>query len=135
VTYFPDGTPYSYLGDEPGTVNVGWLDADHPFPTATPSEPFLTALARACRHGINRTRGRHRCELCPRSTNPGLSEPTTVKLGETELLVGSAELRVVGPNGVVFPTPDMVIHYVAEHSYRPPDAFEAAILQAKALPG
>lgn len=57
VAYFPDGTSYSYLGDEPGTVNIAWLDGHHPFPTGTPSKAFLAALARACRQGSSEHEG------------------------------------------------------------------------------
>lgn len=35
--YFPDLSPYAYIGVEPLTLMVDWLDAEHPFPIAEPS--------------------------------------------------------------------------------------------------
>jgi hypothetical protein len=75
VTYFPDGTPYRYLGDEPETVNIGWLDGDRPFPTATPSEPFLAALAHVCRRAVNHYVAEHRYQPPSAYEAAGLQQP------------------------------------------------------------
>ncbi len=45
-----------------------------------------------------------------------------------EFVVGSAEIRVQGPRGDRYAAPDMIIHYVEAHGYRPPDDFVAGVL-------
>ncbi len=50
------------------------------------------------------------------------------KYGGGELVLGSAEIRVFGSNGVTYAAPDMIYHYVAEHEYKPPDEFIEAVL-------
>jgi hypothetical protein len=40
-----------------------------------------------------------------------------------EFVVGGAEIRVEGATGTRYASPDMIIHYVEEHGYRPPDDF------------
>jgi hypothetical protein len=36
--------------------------------------------------------------------------------------VGGAEIRVTGRDGIRYAAPDMIIHYVEAHGYRPPRA-------------
>jgi hypothetical protein len=43
------------------------------------------------------------------------------------LTLGDAELRVVAEDGRWFVAPTLVLHYVVEHGYRPPDLFVRAI--------
>ena len=40
MTYFADGSPYSFMEThEPGPLlNVGWLSAEHPYPAGTVPE-------------------------------------------------------------------------------------------------
>ncbi|WP_157068849.1 hypothetical protein [Sandaracinus amylolyticus] len=144
MTWFEDLTPYSYFeimpigwsetgppgsrpehlfghgGDERCTysdpeVNVGWLDAAHPVPTARPSPRFVALLTTMCEsdeHRLHQTRGHHGCPFCD------LRSP-----------VASAEIRVQG-DGVVYAAPTLIAHYVAHHSYAPPQAFVDAVLRS-----
>jgi hypothetical protein len=84
-------------------------------------------LARLCRAGVNRMRGFHYCPFCDWPPEPFLPSPTTARDEEGEFGVGSAEIRVPGPSGVTFAAPDMIIHYVTDHGYRPPDEFLDAL--------
>src|SRR5438034_4414453 len=105
MTYFEDLTPYTYFHpdeEQPGTVNVGWLDSRHPFPTGETSAEFRARLLGLCRRRVKRTRGAHRCEFCK-----GRDKPHS-----------SAEIRVAG-DGRVYAAPELVYHYVAAHAYRP----------------
>ncbi len=49
--------------------------------------------------------------------------PISARDDEGEFIVGGAEIRVTGSAGVTFAAPDMIIHYVTDHGYRPPDEF------------
>jgi hypothetical protein len=115
VTFFDDLTPYTYLHPEeeqPGTVNVGWLDCWHPFPAGETSEEFRRKLQQLCRQRVKRTRGFYSCDFCKVRDKPPH---------------GSAEIRVLGDSRT-FAAPELVYHYVAAHAYKPPEEFIAAVL-------
>jgi hypothetical protein len=114
VAFFEDLTPYVYIHPEkeqPDTVNIGWLDVNHPFPTGQTSEEFRAKLGQLCRLRVNQTRGFHPCYFCKGREGPG----------------SSYEIRVTG-DGRVYAAPSLVHHYVVGHNYRPPDEFIAAVL-------
>jgi hypothetical protein len=114
MAFFEDLTPYTYLHPEeelPGTVNIGWLDKDHPFPTGPTTEEFRVRLGQLCQRRVKRTRGFHPCYFCK-----GAGRPTS-----------SSEMRVA--HGVrVYAAPSLVHHHVVAHDYRPPDELIAAVL-------
>src|SRR5262245_40234644 len=128
MTWFADLSPYTYRPDrgaEPWPdlplVNVGWLDAAQPFPTGEPPAGLVEALAAlAVTARANQSRGFHFCNLCP-----------TEELNWETHPKGSAEFRVLGV-GVVYAAPELLVHYVDEHDYRPPAPFIDAALAAVA---
>ena len=133
MTYFADGSPYSYLKEvnDPGSVNVGWLDAAFPFATGPVATAFVDRLRKICQTGVNRTRGLHRCNLCGLEPTVGMPPPIAVQSSAGPFIVGGAEIRVTGRDGVRYAAPDMIIHYVETHGYRPPDYFVEAVLEAR----
>jgi hypothetical protein len=121
MSHFDDLTPYSYFHPEeeaPGTVNIGWLDGWHPFPTGETSEAFRSRLQWLCRNRVKRTRGTYACDFCEGRNKPA----------------GSAEIRVPG-QGRVYAAPELVYHYVAVHDYLPPEEFIEAVLQCDEAEG
>jgi hypothetical protein len=133
VGHFADGSRYSYWPDEPDAINVGWLDADQPFSVGEVWPGVVEALVLLCREGVRRTRGVHRCPLCLVEIGQDWPPRSNVIADDRgEYLVGSAEIRVAGPGGVTYAAPDLVVHYVRAHGYRPPDEFQAAVLAAVA---
>jgi hypothetical protein len=130
MTYFADGSTYSYIntGEAGPRVNVGWLGAGHPYSTGLVSEDLVAALARLCRKGVFHTRGFHHCEFCvPVESGGGPPVPMSSRDEEGEFIIGGAEIRVTGPSGIIFAAPDMIIHYVTDHGYKPPEEFLAAL--------
>jgi hypothetical protein len=125
MAHFADGTPYSYRReDDGGAVNVGWLSRDHRYPVGLVSNEAVDALLRLARdHAVNRTRGWHRCELCPGAEEEGRREPSSELLDGLPVLLGDAEIRVVGRSGTTYAAPTLVAHYVRSHGYRPPEDF------------
>jgi hypothetical protein len=114
MAFFEDLTPYTYLHPEEeraGTVNIGWLDRRHPFPTWETGEDFRAKLLKLCKLRVKQARGFHACDLCT-----GRDKPR-----------GSAEVRVPGA-GRVYAAPELVYHYVVAHGYKPPGEFIAAVL-------
>lgn len=134
--YYSDLTQYDYLGGEvvqPGAalLNVGWLDAAYPYASGSVSSEFLWALWRLCASPVNPTRGFHHCTFCLQSGRISkFSGMMLVTSPWGELCLGSAEMRVSGQRGVTYAAPDLIYHYVAEHEYRPPDEFVAAVIRA-----
>jgi hypothetical protein len=114
MTFFEDLTPYTYLDPEeeqPGTVNIGWLDRWHPFPTGATSKSFRAKLEQLCQQRVKRTRGFYSCDYCKGRQKP----------------ISSAEIRVAG-KGRVYAAPELVYHYIVAHAYKPPEEFIAAVL-------
>jgi hypothetical protein len=113
MTYFPDLSPYTYFPAEtPGTVNIGWLDRWHAFPTGKTSAKFRAKLERVCQRRVNQTRGFHSCDFCRAPNKPH----------------SSAEMRAQGENRT-YAAPSLVHHYVVAHDYKPPKEFIQAVLE------
>src|SRR5512143_347802 len=132
MTFFEDGTEYDYNPGEGPAVNVGWLDEDHAFPTGSVPPAFVEALSELCRAGVLPMRGVHFCNLCvPRRERRSYADlvPTVVRSAAGDYHVGNAEIRVPRAGGIPYAAPNMVIHYVVVHGYRPPDAFVEAVLR------
>lgn len=100
------------------TLAFGWLDTAQPFRTGAVPEGVVEALEEAARHPVDRTRGFHTCGLCPAREWPGPT-PHPTRRGDT-LQLGTASLEVLA-DGARWVAPNLVVHYVTEHGYVPPD--------------
>lgn len=134
MTYFADLSPYSFLpGSIPVGVHalaVGWLDRTHTFNTGEVPEQFIEKLFSICRnHPSAKTRGYHPCEFCHDMRIE--SYPVTSEREGDVINLGSAEIRVVAEGGYWLVAPDLVIHYVEAHGYRPPEEFISAVLSER----
>lgn len=141
MTYFPDLSPYFFLGgldrvtvpapefsrEVPIVVrrlNVGWLDDIHPHATGPVPEETLEALRSIIAHQkINMTRGVHRCEFCPADSPP----PTHVDAEGQTRPVAIGEIRIPAADGSLYAAPMLIGHYVEAHRYLPPAGFLRAI--------
>jgi len=130
VTYYKDLSPFEYEAAPQGgaaTLNVGWLSTRKPFSRGDTSEQFLDELFRVVQTPWISHLGYHNCRLgsCRRRTCPwGLTESRhgqSVKLGDSVVLVEAID-------GLRYAAPDLIYHYVVEHSYLPPKAFVDAAL-------
>lgn len=130
MTHFADLTAYTYSGSDIVSLadggyrelrttyrrlNVGWLDAPHPFPSGDVPEWVAPKLAEAIgRPLVNVMRGFHLCTHCD-------FDRRMLTVGRLEM--GHAELRVPGGDGVMFAAPTLIWHYVTAHAYLPPQPF------------
>jgi hypothetical protein len=134
--FFADLTPYEYGYEMPraNVLNVGWLSRGHAFPVGAVSQRFVKALRRLVKSPENLYRGYHRCEFCP--DPPVVVSSTGLRVidppGET---MGNGEIRVAGPEGLIYVAPVLVAHYVEVHHYRPPEPFIRAVIAADGTAG
>ena len=155
--YYPDLTSYSYLRTEivstpenylapensVDVLNVGWLEHPYPFEKGEVPLIFIDKLLKLCLNSFNKTRGYHVCNICenpmvfPMKIKTGgieavfnLPLPTTIIRGEVQMMLGTAEVRVVGQTGLIYAAPDLIYHYVTEHKYLPPQEFIEAVLNS-----
>ena len=123
--YFPDLSCYSYGLPRPleNVVNIGWLDCSQLFPTGAVPLQFKSRLYFWLELAtVNRIRGFHECNLCRASIRQ-----FAVLNGETVWL-GAAEMWIPSSSGRVFAAPDLLVHYVEQHAYKPPADFVEAVL-------
>jgi len=111
--YFADLTSYEYLKrNEPATLNVGWLDAEHEFSKGKVPDTVIEHLKLLAKKPTNQTRGFHLCPFC--------------EIGATS----SAEIRVNGRNGKLYAAPVLICHYIEAHNYQPPQEFIEAVMES-----
>jgi hypothetical protein len=122
--FFTDLSPYSYAYTEeekPRPLNIGWLDHAQPFETGNATEEFRARLFEICKAPVQQMRGFHGCPFCRRF------ELIAEERGGEVLYLGSAEVRVAGADEKVYAAPDLILHYVTRHRYRPPEEFIRAV--------
>ena len=130
MAFFQDLSLYCYerSGVRPGTQNIGWIEATAPFSKGAVSDTFIRRLWQFCKVPLVQTRGFHVCDICNMPTEVA---PRVEFEGEI-LKLGSAEMRVFGTGELIYAAPNLIFHYVKDHSYKPPEAFVDAVL---AVPG
>jgi hypothetical protein len=129
MTFLPDGAPFTFPyrpGPVTRAIAIGWLDrAQEPTIGAVPDE-FVAELRERCAQGFNVTRGRHPCPFCSTPEDPELVNAQSALTGE--YIAGNAEIYVGDAKARWYAAPNLIIHYVEAHGYRPPDEFIAAVL-------
>ena len=81
-------------------------------------------------HQSNITRGYHQCEFCDEKSPISFSAPSTPN---GSVILGHGEIHVRGDDGTFYFAPALIIHYIANHHYWPPEVFQMAVLvEAKA---
>ena len=104
---------------------VGWLAAAHPYEHGSVSAGFLGHLFELLESVWDpiRFRGKHACDLCGLQPEELRNEAgRVVDMGATNLFV--PKLGVLG----LFVAPSLILHYVVDHTYRPPSEFQAALM-------
>lgn len=114
--HYPDMGEKCQVGSGPGVRAVGWLDIAHEYPRGEVEPAFVEALRQHVRTAWEpvSAAGPHFCQFCPKERKGGRTG------GVRNLWVPSGEH--------LFIAPELVVHYVADHGYRPPEAFIEAVL-------
>ena len=112
--FFPDLGNACQVDHGPHIRAIGWLSREHPFKSGQVQADFLavlrTHLAAPMQPVI--AMGFHSCELCE-GTGPRAH-------GRRNIWIPSGECTYVAP--------ELIVHYIEAHNYRPPDEFIAAVL-------
>lgn len=124
MTYIPDLSQCTYVGDSPNLVAVGWLDAPHPFTSGDAPDGLVDRLGALIRDAWNPFyfMGYHACTLCPENELWSLNNKP----------LGCANLWLPGDE-VIYVAPSLVIHYIYNHSYLPPQEFIDAVERCPAM--
>lgn len=113
MTYFADLTTCDYFGDDSANalIAVGWLTIGKPFPMGTTDSQVFTKLKGLLNDPWQPmvSCGVHDCELCQYDPPHG-------------------QVNLFVPNkSIIFVCPELIIHYIAAHHYRPPAEFLTAV--------
>ena len=109
--------------EEESVFCVGWLDAEHAFPTGVVGPDVLEAVLALCFQPVNSTRGFHQTPFLAKAP---VGFP--VEYRGKAMMLGSAEIRVRGKHGVVYAAPNLIYHYMKDCRYLPPPEFLQAVL-------
>lgn len=118
MSFLPDMGCRSLVAVGDHVRAIGWLHPDHPYTTGVVSSEFLARLKEfAARSGASAEAlyfgafaGYFTCEFCDRVHGIG------------NFGVPSGDL--------LFVAPEMVVHYIEQHVYKPPTEFVAAVLHS-----
>jgi hypothetical protein len=103
-----DLTPYNYMGHIDAVKSVGWLQGDYP---KGETDPKLVEILETY-PTKNLCRGFHRCEYCENE----------------KIATGNGEIWTIGKDGQVYASPKMIIHYIKDHNYLPPQEYIDSVL-------
>jgi hypothetical protein len=122
MTWFPDMGTTAMIDEGDHIRAAGRLSATHQFDEGDVSAEFLTRLKEFAKRSCESTEalgwgicmGPHCCDICGRFMAAG-------NFG-------------VPSGSLLFVAPEMIVHYVDEHRYRPPEEFIEAVMNSS-LPG
>jgi hypothetical protein len=144
MTWFEDLSPCTYFRDRGETVlAVGWLERDHIYNKGPirEKEKVVDTLVRlldmpwAPKYFM----GSHGCSLCRRPHMPltlwrkrtqistRTSNPLTLLHQGTLISLGCDNVFVPG-NQCIYVAPSLIVHYILDHGYAPPEPFCQALL-------
>jgi hypothetical protein len=135
LKYYDELSPYHYGMDcsFSEVKNIGWLHKDYPFKTGEIDSIFLKKLKRLILKSdedggrfdvlVDRLRGSCACPVCGQSD-------LRISDENKSFLLGSAEVWIpdIKSDGNYFATFGLIIHYIEEHTYQPPQEFIDSVL-------
>jgi len=118
MSFFPDMGCSAFVAKGDHVRAIGWLHPDHVYTTGEVSAEFLTRLkafvaqssASAEALWFGACAGYHTCEFCGKAHGVGnFGVPSGERL---------------------FVAPEMIVHYIEKHGYKPPAEFVTAVLRS-----
>jgi len=126
MTYAPD------LANTGTVKQVGYLWFGHSYPKGKIAGLILERLVAIAEKPLFYACGFHKCNVgfCG-ATLMFRGEPMFRYRGRT-LTLGSSEI-LVPDDEAVYCAPNLILHYIRHHRYRPPECFCAAVLKCPAV--
>jgi hypothetical protein len=127
MSYFPDLSPYAYgHGSHPGVLHIGWLDGVHEYRKGIVSPRLIEKMKKMASAPVELYRGFHICELCTPPTKVRQATDDAVWWRWAKSRAGNGEIRVERGN-ITYAAPVLIVHYIEEHGYLPPQDFLQAV--------
>lgn len=121
---FEDFSKYVYRKGELNTYNIGWLEGTRKINRGTVSNEFLNALWEYIKCPLRQTRGLYwnrSLDILPKYFK-------AVYEGR-EIPLGGSEIRVLDErNECIYAAPNLILHYIINHHYKPPEKFIYAVI-------
>ncbi|MBQ8188500.1 MAG: hypothetical protein IJZ44_01850 [Lachnospiraceae bacterium] len=106
-------------------INIGWLGEAGCFPQGNVSDEFLMNLWEYYKCPIFSTRKIYQNEKLD-----GYWKFFVAIFNGREIGLGSSEVRVLDKErGVVYASPNLIIHYIVNHNYCPPQEYIKAVIE------
>ena len=128
MTWFEDLSPCTYFNrdGEETALAVGWLERDHSYNKGLirEREKVVDTLVRLLVKPWAPTyfMGYHPCSLCRR-----FHMPLTLWHKGTQITMGATNVSVPGTQ-CIYVAPSLIVHYILDHGYAPPEPFCQALL-------
>ncbi|MGB1249891.1 MAG: hypothetical protein ACPG8W_04610 [Candidatus Promineifilaceae bacterium] len=123
--YFKDLDEYHGCHDEEmfslAPLGVGFLRRKQDFTTGQTPQRFLIKLATFLLSPVCAVGKAMACPLC--------GEHVTTQIDGKEVVLGSAEIRILGEENI-YAAPDLILHFITAHKYRPPQKFIDVVMKA-----
>ncbi|MEM7555216.1 MAG: hypothetical protein AAF378_14160 [Cyanobacteria bacterium P01_A01_bin.84] len=130
MTYYPDLSKYKYLHSRvdinTDMKNVGWLDYKYDYQKGSVPNEVVHHLIALAKSPQNLTRGFHRCNLCESKTDEFRKD--TITLQDPFGGKSNGEIHIFTPKNT-FVAPVLIVHYIIEHRYCPPQEFIDAVVE------
>ena len=112
MAYYEDLTPYNYHHRGERELNIGWLKQGQSFTIGDIPEGFIEKLKiyLQSEFTILDCLGDHDCEFCDKQES------------------ACCEIRVVSSDGKIYACPELILHYIEDHKYLPPQEFIDAVM-------
>lgn len=127
--HFDDLSLYSYYlkNQTPFIYNVGWVSPDKYYTQGNVPTTFIEKLVSIfnstgnIKFTFNEVRGNEPCCICNTQVET-IDKGRLIPLGYCELLIPSID------KGFYYASPSLIIHYIKEHHYQPPEKYIDSVL-------
>jgi hypothetical protein len=137
MTYYADLSPYRYNFNRAieGVVNIGWLDPSVSYQQGDVPDVVAMKLIELYhrKQHVHVMRGFQQCPFCPAKPDDWRYW-IILETSEGEVHLGNAELWIPGKSGEFYASPNLIIHYIMEHHYQPPQEYIDAVLAFELTP-
>jgi hypothetical protein len=125
MPYAPD------LANTGAVKDVGYLWSRHSFSKGRVENLVLERLVAIAEKPLYYACGFHKCNLGFCGATEGLRDQPKFRYRGRTLTLGSSEI-LVPDDEAVYRAPNLILHYIRHHRYRPPECFCAAVLKCPA---